>query len=81
MVIIAFELAILFGALSTVAGLFINARLPRAKAKVVYDPAFSAGHFGVFVVANGNLQQAREIMTRAGATSVRDGGVAERHLL
>ena len=72
MVIIAFELAILFGALSTVAGLFINARLPRAKAKVVYDPAFSAGHFGVFVVANGNMQQAREILTRAGATSVRD---------
>ncbi len=72
MVIIAFELAILFGALSTIAGLFINARLPRARAQVVYDPAFSSGNFGVFVVANGKTQQAREILRRAGATSVRD---------
>lgn len=72
MVVIAFELAILFGALSTVAGLFINARLPRARAQVIYDPSFSAGNFGVFVVANGKAPQAREILERAGATSVRD---------
>jgi hypothetical protein len=72
MVIIAFELTILFAALSTIAGLFINARLPRAKARVVYDPSFSAGNFGVFVVANGKTQQARDIMTNAGASSVRD---------
>jgi hypothetical protein len=72
MLIIAFELMILFAALSTVAGLFINARLPRARTQVIYDPTFSAGNFGVFVVANGNLQQARDIMARAGAISVRD---------
>ena len=72
MVIIAFELAILFGALSTVAGLFINARLPRARSQVIYDPRFSAGHFGVFVSANGNAAQARDIMTQSGATSVRE---------
>src|SRR5687768_12647114 len=72
MVIIAFELTILFAALSTVAGLFINARLPRARAQVIYDPRFSAGHFGVFVTANGQAPKAREIMTQAGATSVRD---------
>lgn len=72
MLIIAFELMILFAALSTVAGLFINARLPRAGTQVVYDPAFSAGSFGVFVVANGNPQRARDIMTQAGAISVRD---------
>ena len=72
MVIIAFELAILFGALSTVAGLFINARLPRARSQVIYDPSFSAGNFGVFVSANGSASQAREIMDNAGATSVRE---------
>jgi len=72
MVVIAFELTILFGALSTIAGLFINARLPRARAKVVYDPAFSAGKFGVFVVADGKAQQARDILLAAGAVSVRD---------
>jgi hypothetical protein len=72
MVVIAFELTILFGALSTIAGLFINARLPRARAKVVYDPSFSAGRFGVFVVANGKSQQARDILMKAGATTVRE---------
>lgn len=72
MVIIAFELTILFAALSTVAGLFINARLPRARSQVIYDPSFSAGNFGVFVSANGNSAKAREIMMQSGATSVRE---------
>ena len=72
MIIIAFELTILFAALSTIAGLFINARLPRARANVIYDPSFSAGNFGVFVAANGNAQQARDILQNAGAVSVRD---------
>ena len=72
MLIIAFELGILFGALSTVAGLFINARLPRARTRVVYDPEFSQGHFGVFVSANGKSADARKILTQAGAVAVRD---------
>ena len=72
MVIIAFELTILFGALSTVAGLFINARLPRARAKVVYDPEFSQGQFGIYVSANGRNAEARKVMQEAGAISVRD---------
>lgn len=50
-VVIAFELTILFGALSTVIGLFINTRLPHLKPLVVYDPQFSAGRFGVYVAA------------------------------
>jgi hypothetical protein len=72
MVIIAFELTILFGALSTVAGLFLNARLPRARAHVVYDPEFSLGHFGVYVSANGRVAEAKKIMQDAGAEQVRD---------
>ena len=72
MIIIAFELTILFAALSTIAGLFINARLPRARSNVIYDPSFSAGHFGVFVAANGKGQQARDILQNAGAVSVRE---------
>src|SRR5687768_16116706 len=72
MVIIAFELTILFAALSTIAGLFINARLPRARANVIYDPSFSSGNFGVFVAPNGKAEQARDILTKAGAISVRD---------
>jgi ActD protein len=72
MLIIAFELTILFGALSTVAGLFINARLPRARARVVYDPDFSQGHFGIYVSANGRVDEARRLLQSAGAVSVRD---------
>jgi ActD protein len=72
MLIIAFELTILFGALSTVAGLFINARLPRARARVVYDPDFSQGHFGIYVSANGRVDEARRLLQAAGAVSVRD---------
>lgn len=72
MLIIAFELGILFGALSTVAGLFINARLPRARTRVVYDPQFSQGHFGVFVSSNGKSADAKKILTQAGAVAVRD---------
>jgi hypothetical protein len=48
-VVIAFELTILFGALSTVIGLLINTKLPNLKPLVVYDPEFSAGRFGVYV--------------------------------
>lgn len=72
MVVIAFELTILFGALATIAGLFINARLPRARTKVIYDPEFSIGKFGVFVLADGKMAQAHDIMTQSGATAVRD---------
>ena len=62
-VIIAFEMMVLFGALSTVIGLFINSRLPYVKPMVVYDPDFSAGKFGVYVtVAAGRLEQARGIL-------------------
>jgi hypothetical protein len=50
-VVIAFEMTILFGALFTVIGLFINMRLPRVKPLVVYDPEFSSGRFGVYVSA------------------------------
>ena len=62
-VVIAFELTILFGALSTVIGLFWSARLPNPKPLVVYDPEFSAGRFGLYVPAGGaRLDEARKIL-------------------
>jgi len=62
-VVIAFELTILFGALATVLGLFINSRLPQTKPMVVYDPEFSAGRFGIYVSAEGkHLDEARAIL-------------------
>jgi len=72
-VVIAFELSILFGALSTVVGLFINARLPRARRNVVYDPSFSAGKFGIFVAAtDARISEAAGILRECGAEEVRE---------
>jgi hypothetical protein len=72
-VIIAFELTILFGALSTVAGLFINARLPQRRMMQVYDPSFSSDRFGVLVTPPaGRESQVREIMRDSGAVDIRE---------
>ena len=40
---IIFEMTVLFGALATLIGLAVLARIPNLKPAVVYDPEFSAG--------------------------------------
>lgn len=70
-VVPAFELMILFGALSTVAGLFINARLGPPGKGHAYHPSFSAGSFGVLVdVPAGKSDDARRILEESGAVEV-----------
>lgn len=70
-VVPAFELMILFGALSTVAGLFINARLGPPGKGHAYHPSFSAGSFGVLVdVPAGKSNDARRILEESGAVEV-----------
>ena len=70
-VIPAFELTILFGALSTVLGLFINARIGAPMKGYAYHPSFSSGSFGVLVEAPaGKEGDARRILEEAGATEV-----------
>jgi hypothetical protein len=72
-VIIAFELTILFGALSTVAGLFITARLPQRRVMQIYDPSFSSDRFGVLVMPPaGREAEVRDIMRDAGAVEIRE---------
>ena len=72
-VIIAFELTILFGALSTVAGLFINARLPQRRIMQVYDPSFSSNRFGFLVMPpSGREAEVRDIMRDSGAAEIRE---------
>ena len=51
-VVIAFELTVLFGALATVIGLFINSKLPNFKPMVAYHPECSSGCFGIYVAAD-----------------------------
>lgn len=48
-IVIAFELTILLGALGTLLGLLLTARLPRAPIKAAYDPKLTEGRFGVLV--------------------------------
>lgn len=71
--VIMFEVTILLGALSTVAGLFFLARLPHvgpAEAPL-YHPSFTAGHFGVFAHAPRERYDAvRQIMTESGSEEV-----------
>lgn len=70
--IIGFEVMVLFGSLATVAGLFVNARLPRISMTVGYDPRFSDGSFGVWVECPPDRQEAvTALLRRTGATEVR----------
>lgn len=73
-VIIAFELTVLFGALATVIGLFINSRLPSIKPAVVYDPEFTSGRYGVYVVAPPErADEARTILQKEEPVELREG--------
>ena len=70
--IFGFEVMVLIGALSTVAGMFINSRIPRLTMTVGYDPRFSRGDFGVFVGAQpSEYQTAESILRKHGAVEVR----------
>jgi hypothetical protein len=70
--IFGFEVMVLVGALSTVIGMFANARLPKLTMTVGYDPRFSHGDFGVWVECAPERCAAAEAMLRQfGAVEVR----------
>lgn len=69
-VVIAFELTILFGALSTICGVIVHSLLSRRKA--AYDPRFSDDHIGIFVPCPPERRDAVQQLCRsAGAEEVR----------
>jgi hypothetical protein len=71
--IIGFELMVLIGGLSTVVGLFINARLPKLQMTVGYDPRFSEADFGIYVACGADRARAVEAaLRRNGAVEVRN---------
>jgi len=71
-VIIAFELTILLGGLSTLLALLVLGRLPKFRASVGYDPRFSVDRFGVVVRCPPTMAAAaRQCLTEAGAEEVR----------
>lgn len=70
--IFGFEVMVLFGALSTVVGLFINSRIPRLTMTVGYDPRFSHGDYGVWVDCSpSDAAAASAILRESGAVEVR----------
>jgi len=71
-VVIAFELTILFGGLSTALGMVLLGRLPRFRPSAGYDPRFSNDRFGVAVqCAPGRGASVAGILRGAGAEEVR----------
>jgi hypothetical protein len=71
--IIGFELMVLFGSLSTVFGMFALSRIPRLTMTVGYDPRFSHGDYGLWVVAAPDRAgEAAEVLRRHGALEVRN---------
>ena len=71
--IIGFEVMVLIGGLSTVFAMFANARIPRLTATVGYDPRFSHGDYGVWVVAGPDrAPAAADILRKHGALEVRN---------
>ena len=57
---------------STVAGLFVHARIPRLTMMVGYDPRFSSGDFGVWVeCAPSRAASAEALLRKHGAVEVR----------
>ena len=70
--IIGFEVMVLVGALSTVAGMFINSRIPKLTMTVGYDPRFSHGDYGVWVECEpANASKVESVLREHGAVEVR----------
>ena len=70
--IIGFEMMVLVGALATVAGMFINSRIPKITMTVGADTRFTGGDYGIFVEAPPErLKEAEGMLRDFGAVEVR----------
>ncbi len=70
--IIGFESMVLVGALSTVAAMFIHSRIPKITATVGFDPRFTHGDYGIYVIAAPErLKEAEATLRANGAVEVR----------
>lgn len=79
-IVVTFEMAILFGVLFTVVGVFWNMRVPDLKSDVVYDPEFSSGQFGVYVTAPADrMDEARKILESNGPSRLEDDAEGKSH--
>ncbi|MFN2572575.1 MAG: DUF3341 domain-containing protein [Gemmatimonadales bacterium] len=74
-VVIMFEMTILFGALTTVLGIVLNALFAaRRIGRIQYDPRFTNDRFGIFVPAPAaEAGKVESLLREAGADEVRRG--------
>jgi hypothetical protein len=71
-IIIAFELTILLGGLSSALAILILGRLPRLRPSLTYDPRFTLDRFGVAVACPADrAETAKSVLSGAGAEEVR----------
>ncbi|MDQ3388280.1 MAG: DUF3341 domain-containing protein [Gemmatimonadota bacterium] len=70
--VIMFELTVLIGALSTVAGLFLLAKLPRiGRGPGLYHPSFSVDRFGIYAhVPRSRYEVVQALLTESGSEEV-----------
>ena len=70
--VFGFEVMVLIGGLATVFAMFGLSRVPRLTMTVGYDPRFSQGDFGVWVVTTAErANEAMDLLRRHGAREVR----------
>jgi hypothetical protein len=70
--ILCFEVMVLIGGLATVFAMFGLAHIPRLTMTVGYDPRFSSGHFGIWVVTDPErTDDVMSLMKQHGASEVR----------
>ncbi len=66
--IISYVLTILFGALATLLGLFINIRLPQFQISDAYDGRISSDHFGIQIFCGENdMVEYEKMLEKTGA--------------
>ena len=69
--VIAFELTILFGAIFTLVGIILNAKL-FSKRKVIYDDRFTDDKFGIFVpCSHSDYDTISKMLTEQGAEEIK----------
>lgn len=72
-IVIAFELTILFGALATVLGLLLNARLPAWRRSKTYRAEFTNDRFGVLVTCTPDeAPKTGDLLAESSATEVKE---------
>ena len=70
--VLAYILTILFGALATMIGFLINARLPQLRLAAVYDERLSSDHYGIQVFCDeGKIKEFERLLKGCGAKSFR----------